>query len=150
MTDFDLNQSLGYLVAKTNLLMKSYFSKAIKQANLDITPEQWAVLYAVVENPGISQTEIARISMKDKANVTHIIDSLEEKGYIKRISDLKDRRVKVITPTSAAEEVLERLIAVAKASNATFAQDLTVAERHCLMDTLRKISASLEDMLDDG
>lgn len=149
MTDFDLNQSLGYLVAKTNLLMKSYFSKAIKQANLDITPEQWAVLYAVVENPGISQTEIARISMKDKANVTHIIDSLEEKGYIKRISDLKDRRVKVITPTSAAEEVLERLIAVAKASNATFAQDLTVAERHCLMDTLRKISASLEDMLDD-
>lgn len=149
MVDFEIDQSLGYLAAKTNLLMKSYFSRAIKRANLDITPEQWAVLYTVVKNPGISQTEIAKISMKDKANVTHIIDSLEEKCYIKRISDLKDRRVNVITPTSAAEEVLERLIVIAKASNEAFTQELTAAERLCLMESLRKVSASLEDMLDD-
>lgn len=149
MADFDINQSLGYLVAKTNLLMKSYFSRAIKQANLEITTEQWPVLYAVVRNPGIPQTEIARISMKDKANVTHIIDSLEEKGYIKRVSDHKDRRVNVITPTSEGEEVLERLITVAQASNEAFVRDLTAAERQSLRDSLRKVSASLEDMLAD-
>jgi len=87
--------------------------------------------------------------MKDKANITHIIDSLEEKGYIKRISDLKDRRVKVIMPTSEAEVILKRLIVIAEAANATFVQDLTVAEQQTLMETLRKISASLEKMLGD-
>lgn len=149
MADFDINQSLGYLVAKTNLLMKSYFSRAIKQANLEITTEQWPVLYAVIKNPEISQTEIARISMKDKANVTHIIDSLEEKGYIKRVSDHKDRRVNVITPTPEGEEVLERLIAVAQASNEASVLDLTAAEMQILSESLRKVSASLEYILDD-
>ncbi|VVB68273.1 Transcriptional regulator SlyA [uncultured archaeon] len=149
MADFSIDQSLGYLVAKTNLLMKSYFSRAIKQKSLDITPEQWAVLYAVVKNPGISQTEIARISMKDKANATHIIDALEKKGYIKRIIDHEDRRVKVITPTSAGEEVLKRLIAIAKTMNAEFMQDLTATERQSLIESLRKISSTLENILAD-
>lgn len=144
MEEFDLDQSLGYLVAKTNWLMKSYFGRAIRQTNLDITPEQWAVLYTVVKNPGISQTEVARICMKDKANITHIIDSLEEKHYIKRTSDLNDRRIKIIMPTSEAVEVLNRLIVIAEASNAKFMQGLTAAERQSLMEALRKISASLE------
>lgn len=149
MAEFDLNQSLGYLIAKTNWLMKSHFGRAIRQGNLDITPEQWAVLYTVVKNPGISQTEVARICMKDKANITHILDSLEEKRYIKRISDLNDRRIKVIMPTSAAEEILNRLIVIAEASNAKFIQGLTAAERQSLMEALRKISASLETALND-
>ncbi|OPY52885.1 MAG: transcriptional repressor MprA [Methanosaeta sp. PtaU1.Bin060] len=110
---------------------------------------QESALYAVVRNSGISQTEIARISIKDKANVTHIIDFLEEKGYIKRVSDHKDRRVNVIVPISGGEEVLERLIGVAQASNEAFVQDLTASERQSLKDSLRKISASLEDMLAD-
>ncbi len=149
MEDFDINRSLGYLIAKTNWLMKTHFGRAIKQGNLDITPEQWAVLYTVVKNPGISQTEVARISMKDKANITHIIDLLVEKGYLKRISDLKDRRVKVIMPTPEAEVILERLIVIAETANATFMQSLTAAERQSLMESLGKISATLEKMPDD-
>ncbi len=149
MADFTIDQSLGYLVAKTNLLMKSCFGRAIKQKNLNITPEQWAVLYSVVKNPGMSQTEIARISMKDKANATHIIDALEEKGYLKRISDHEDRRVKVIMPTSAGEEVLKRLIVIAEMTNAKFMKDLTEAERQSLTESLRKISSSLENVLAD-
>jgi DNA-binding MarR family transcriptional regulator len=149
MMDFSLDQSLGYLVAKTNLLMKYHFSRAIKQENLNVTPEQWAVLYAAVRSPGISQTEIARICMKDKANVTHIIDALEEKGYLKRILDPRDRRAKVITPTPAAEEVQKRLIAIAENANAAFVQDLTTDERQCLAESLLKISSMLENMLDD-
>lgn len=149
MADFSLDQSLGYLVAKTNLLMKVYFSRAIKQENLDVTPEQWAVLYSVVKNPGISQTEIARICMKDKANITHIIDALEGKGYLRRIGDPEDRRVKVIKPTSSAEEFLEQLTVIAETTNAVAMMDLTEAERQSLIESLRKISNSLEDMLAD-
>ncbi len=149
MADFSLDQSLGYLVAKTNLLMKVYFGRAIKQECLDITPEQWAVLYSVVKNPGISQTEIARICMKDKANITHIIDALEGKGYLRRIGDPEDRRVKVIKPTSSAEEVLKQLTVIAETTNAVAMMDLTEAERQSLIESLRKISNSLEEMLAD-
>jgi DNA-binding MarR family transcriptional regulator len=150
MAEFDLDQSLGYLVAKTSLLMKSYFIRAIKQENLSITPEQWAVLFAAVKSPGISQTEIARICMKDKANITHIIDVLEEKGYTKRTNDPDDRRVKVINPTSEGQEVLERLIVIAQNANLFFMEGLKKDELQSLMESLKKISASLETILTDN
>jgi len=57
--------------------------------------------------------------------------------------------MRVTTPTSAAEEVLKRLTVIAETTNATFMQDLTTAERQSLMESLRMISASLENMHDD-
>ncbi|WP_243450406.1 helix-turn-helix domain-containing protein [Desulfosporosinus sp. Sb-LF] len=66
MKDFNIDNSLGFIVAKTNYFMKSYFTKLIKGNNLDITTEQWAILNAVYHNPGVSQTDLARSCLKEK------------------------------------------------------------------------------------
>lgn len=41
----------------------------IKDNDLDITTEQWAILNVVYHNPGVSQTDLARVCLKDKNTI---------------------------------------------------------------------------------
>jgi MarR family transcriptional regulator, organic hydroperoxide resistance regulator len=144
MKEFDINKSLGYVVAKTNWYMKNYFNKNIKENNLDITPEQWAVLITINKNPGISQSEIAYISLKDKTNVTRILDLLEKKKYIVRNSEKKDRRAYYIYLTYEGENVLKKLIEIADKANNDYISGLQVDQITDLFKILNDICENIE------
>lgn len=147
MKDFNIDNSLGFIIAKTNYLMKSYFSKAIKNNDLDITTEQWAILNAVYHNPGASQTDLALSCLKDKTNVTRILDLLVKKNYVVRNIDLNDRRIYNITLTDLGESVLEKLVNISVNVNMTFISDMNRDAYLELVHTLRKISSSIEKLL---
>jgi DNA-binding MarR family transcriptional regulator len=147
MKDFDINYSLGFIVAKTNYYMKTYFSKSIKDHDLNVTTEQWAILNAVYHNPGASQTDLARACLKDKTNVTRILDLLVKKGYVIRNIDMNDRRVYSITLTELGEKVLEQLIELSDDANKVFASDLNKDDYQELLRSLKTISSTLEKLL---
>lgn len=71
----------------------------------------------------ISQIEIGRRMLSSRANVTKLIDWLEELGYVKRLS-CGDRRVKLIelTPEGAAflAETIDDVIAYAERALSVF------------------------------
>ncbi len=87
-----LDQSAGYLINMTALLLKREFSSAIKNQNIDVTPEQWAILNRLNEKSGLTQKEVARLTFKDNANITRMVDKLEKKGLVIRHADANDRR----------------------------------------------------------
>ncbi|EHQ91260.1 MarR family winged helix-turn-helix transcriptional regulator [Desulfosporosinus youngiae] len=147
MKDFDINDSLGFIVAKTNYYMKTYFSKSIKDHDLNVTTEQWAILNAVYHNPGASQTDLARACLKDKTNVTRILDLLVKKGYVIRNIDMNDRRVYSITLTELGEKVLEQLIELSDDANKVFASDLNKDDYQELLRSLKTISSTLEKLI---
>lgn len=147
MKDFNIDNSLGFIVAKTNYLMKSYFSKSIKDNDFNVTTEQWAILNAVYHNPGASQTDLARSCLKDKTNVTRILDLLVKKGYVIRNIDITDRRIYSITLTDLGESVLEQLINISDKANKAFISDLNRDEYLELVRTLKIVSSSMEKLL---
>ena len=147
MKDFNIDNSLGFIVAKTNYYMKTYFSKLIKDNNLNITIEQWAILNAVYHNRGASQTDLARACLKDKTNVTRILDLLVKKGYVVRNIDLNDRRIYSITLTDLGESVLEQLINISDNANKVFISDLNRDEYLELVSTLKITASSIEKLL---
>ena len=147
MKDFNIDNSLGFIVAKTNYFMKSYFSKLIKDNDFNVTTEQWAILNAVYHNPGVSQTDLARSCLKDKTNVTRILDLLVKKGYVVRNIDINDRRIYSITLTDLGESVLEQLINISDKANKAFISDLNKDEYLELVRTLKIISSSIEKLL---
>jgi DNA-binding MarR family transcriptional regulator len=147
MKDFNIDNSLGFIVAKTNYYMKTYFSKLIKDNDLNITTEQWAILNAVYHNPGASQTDLARACLKDKTNVTRILDLLVKKGYVVRNIDLNDRRIYSITLTDLGESVLEQLINISDNANKVFISGLNRDEYLELVSTLKITSSSIEKLL---
>lgn len=60
-------------------------------------------IHAVRHNPGCTQAQIAEVLRADKAAIARRTKNLEEKGYIIRRSDPKDKRSQLIFPTEKAE-----------------------------------------------
>ena len=85
--------------------------------------------------------QIARVLQCDSSNVTWITDRLEERGYVERLSDPKDRRVRLIALTDEGrrvrEEIHERL-----SEPPAEVRALSVSDQRALRDVL---SRALED-----
>ena len=140
---FNLAESLGFLVSGANASMRAGFNRAIGEAGIAATAEQWGVLNIVRASPGIIQSEIAERSMKDRTNVTRMLDLLEKNGHIERRADADDRRSYRIYITSSGEALLERLAPIADAVNMKAAKGLTAGERRLLGELLEKIHRNM-------
>ena len=77
---FDMDNSLGFILNKTALLSKAHFNNYLKE--YDISPEQWSLVFRVVERSGLTQKELSDSTYKDQANITRSIDRLEQKGFL--------------------------------------------------------------------
>jgi DNA-binding MarR family transcriptional regulator len=142
MSDFNIEDTLGYAVSKAHQAMLNYFTYLLKTNNLNITVEQWAVLNIAYTLPGISQSDIARMTQTDKANIMRMIDLLEKKNFINRKSDENDRRVHRIYLTKEGEEMLGAIIPIAEEANRMSATGISPKELETLKKMLRQIRAN--------
>lgn len=67
------------------------YSRPLKEFGL--TPMQFFILEMLWKNEGSSQQRIADDSFCDKSTIVHLIDKLEEAGFVWRISAPEDRRM---------------------------------------------------------
>src|SRR5512136_1389566 len=63
------------------------------------------------EKTALSVTEISNLLQITPAGVTHLVNPLEEAGYIERLPDPNDRRIVLIGLTDKGIETAEALIA---------------------------------------
>lgn len=83
----------------------------------------------------LSQSEIGRRMLSTRANVTKLVDSLEQKGYVKRLA-CGDRRVNLVALTDTGVQFIEEtLAAVIAAANETM-KPLTREEQKTLFRLL--------------
>ena len=112
MTNFTLDNSLGFIINRTARRLKYELHQTFKQNGYDITPEQWAILNRLWEQEGLSQVELAEQTFKDKPNVTRMLNVMQRKGLVIRQRDENDRRAfKVYLKDKLiplAVEILER------------------------------------------
>lgn len=86
----------------------------------------------------LSQSEIGRRMLSTRANVTKLVDVLEEKGYAQRLT-CDDRRVNLVVLTDAGAQFLQDTLSeVITAANATM-KPLTRAEQKTLFNLLGKL-----------
>jgi MarR family transcriptional regulator, organic hydroperoxide resistance regulator len=133
---FNLETSLGYLMGRTHASMRMSFNRAIKEAGIEATAEQWGLLNIIKASPGIIQSELAERSIKDRTNVTRMLDVLETGGYIRRARDARDRRAYRISITEKGSALLLRLVPLAIRTNEEAARGLGAKEIQALTDML--------------
>lgn len=76
---------------------------ALQQYNLTAAEEP--VLMAILNSEGLIQEELtARIGV-DKAAASRTVRGLEEKGFLTRVQDPKDKRQNRVYPTEKAREI---------------------------------------------
>jgi MarR family transcriptional regulator, 2-MHQ and catechol-resistance regulon repressor len=91
----------------------------------------------------LSQSEIGRRMLATRANVTKLVDVLEQKGYAQRVS-CEDRRIKHIVLTDAgADFLIETLSEVISAAQNAM-KPLTREEQKTLFHLLGKLTSETE------
>ena len=96
-----ISQALGLYRLRINALLI--------QSKLDLTSEMCAVLRLIWKKEGQKQKDLAEQLFKDKGSITKIIDNLEKRKLVERVSDTIDARNKKIMLTDSGRE-LEKVV----------------------------------------
>ncbi|MBD3792176.1 MAG: MarR family transcriptional regulator [Campylobacterales bacterium] len=139
---FNMDQSLGFVLNRTALASKNRFNQMIKKYG--ISPEQWSVLFRVVEQGGISQKALADSTYKDQGNLTRMIDKLIEKEYIRREADADDRRAVKLSATEKSVALAEAVAPLSGRHNENMTAGFSQEEKATLMALLDKVYHNLQ------
>jgi DNA-binding MarR family transcriptional regulator len=135
-----LDQRIPFLLSQLGAYLADEFDRTL--APLGVEPRVYAVLMALAECDGQSQRELsARLDIHRNVMV-NLIDTLENRGLVKRRRHPDDRRAFAVTLTKAARELLPALDQQGRALEDTLTAPLSADERSALLRQLQKISAA--------
>ena len=113
---FDFRHAPGHLIRRAHQLAVAVFME--ETADFGVTPVQFAILNALIEDPGEDQVTLAGKVAFDAATFGSVIGRLEAKGWVRRKPDANDRRRKLLWVTAEGERAaLTMKRAVAKAQS---------------------------------
>jgi len=88
----DLSNSITYQITKCGNILHKLTAKKIKDAGIDLTPEESVLLNQLWDKDNQTLTELGQWSVKGPSTVTRQIDGLVKKGYVEREHGDEDRR----------------------------------------------------------
>ena len=110
---FKRSELYSFITGKASTAIARRLQKNFKQANIDITIEQWSVLYHLWKEDGLSQQQLCDATFRDKPSITRLVDNLEKLKLVKRTAAKDDRRKNLIYLTKEAQALEEKTVAVA-------------------------------------
>jgi Transcriptional regulators len=143
--EYKLQDSLGYQISKTKTLLQISFTKEIRNNNLTASVEQWSLLHLIKTSPGLTQSDIASKTMKDKTNITRMLDVLEKNRCIERKNDSADRRAYHIYITQQGINLLEKLIPLSHKVNNSAVKGVKKSELIVFLKVLNQIQNNFMD-----
>ena len=110
---FKRGELYSFITGKASTAIARRLQKNFKQNNVDITIEQWSVLYHLWKQDGISQQELCNATFRDKPSITRLVDNLEKLQLVKRVSSDSDRRMNMIFLTKQAQKLQDQTMDLA-------------------------------------
>jgi DNA-binding MarR family transcriptional regulator len=139
---YDFQHAPGHLIRRAHQIAVAIFME--EAGVFDVTPVQFAILNALIEDPGEDQVTLAGKVAFDAATFGSVIGRLETKGWVRREPDEADRRRKLLWITPEGEKAaLQMKRAVTKAQTRILAP-LEGQEREQLVALLGKLVAGHE------
>lgn len=130
------------LVSAYDVLHQSV-GRYLSQAGLSKSTFNILMLLAEAEPKGMLLHEIGDMLLVTKANVTGLIDHLEQLQYVRRVIDPEDRRGRLARITERGAELIDKILPGHFSNIARLLQDLSADEKQSLIDLLRKARASM-------
>lgn len=140
-----LNKSIGRLINLLARKSQMYLGRVLSQYNLTAAEQPF---FMVLQNyEGITQEELTAIVCVDKAATTRAVRSLEEKGYLIRINDDKDKRQKRVYPTKKAKEIGKEVRAELTKYNKLLTQGINEEDLDRLYSFLLQMEENMNKIL---
>jgi len=110
----------------------------------DLTPRQLAVLVAVAENEGLSQTDLVERTGIDRSTLADVVKRLKGKGLLTRRRTKEDTRTYAVKLTEEGQRLLRAAEPLAKRVDERILDALPAKQRHQFMGALASIVSTLE------
>ena len=117
--------------------------KNFRQAGLEITIEQWSVLYHLWKEDGLSQQELGNRTFRDKASTTRLIDNLEKQELVTRVASKDDRRINLVYLTDTAKPLQQITYELANKTMNESLQNITKEEIEVVKNVLQRVYDNL-------
>tara|TARA_B100000579_G_scaffold121047_3_gene97431 strand:+ start:624 stop:1040 length:417 start_codon:yes stop_codon:yes gene_type:complete len=128
-------------------------ARAIRQSydqrfsDLDLNLSEASVLAYVAEHGALSQTQIAKSLGLGRAATGALIDVLEDRALVQRLTDPDDRRVWLVEITIAGKELLEEVYVRDQILRKQLRNGITRQERQQLAAVLVRLGNNLASVL---
>lgn len=93
---------LGFLLHDAARLMRKRFEA--RASAYGLSAAQWRLLVRLVKDEGVAQARLAELLEIEPISVSRLLDRMEEGGWVERRPDAKDRRVRIVFPTTKSRE----------------------------------------------
>jgi MarR family transcriptional regulator for hemolysin len=131
--------TLFYSLERAIKTYRQFAQSNINRAGIDITIDQWLILKTLQDNPDITLQQVSVEVFKDFASVTRIIQLLEAKKYVARVSHPEDGRRSALSLTTLGKETVRSLKPIITGNRAKAVKGLSsadIARAHATLATI--------------
>jgi DNA-binding MarR family transcriptional regulator len=141
-SDFVLARSVSHLLHRAQQFAADRFASEL--ARTDLTLRQFALLAAVGEQAGQTQTDLVRATGVDRSTLADMIGRMEDRGLVVRNKAENDRRAKAVTLTAQGRSMLNSAAPSAVAADQALIGALPATKQNGLVSALLLIAEAAE------
>ncbi|MDP7426168.1 MAG: MarR family transcriptional regulator [Rhodospirillales bacterium] len=127
----------GFLVRRLHQIHIAMFLEEC--AGFNITPVQFGLLTILQHVPGIDQATLGAETGIDRTNVADVLTRLEKIKFIRRITNPKDRRMRLVTITRKGEAFIEKTQSRVEKAQQRLLEPLSSNDQAKFLSLLRKL-----------
>jgi DNA-binding MarR family transcriptional regulator len=141
---FKPGELYSFITGKASIAVARRLQKNFKQSGVDITIEQWSVLYHLWKLDGLSQQELCNATFRDKPSITRLVDNLEKLKLVRRVPSKEDRRINLIYLTDFARKLQEQTMSLANQTLNEALHNVSTEEVEICKAVLQKVYDNLK------
>ena len=128
----------GHLIRRAQQVSTALFTEEC--AGFDLTAVQYAALSAIEANPQVDATRLSSLIAFDRSTIGDVLERLEAKGWIIRISSPTDRRIKLVRLSAAGRGLLRAVEPAVRRVQERLLAPLAPANRVKLVELLTELA----------
>jgi len=142
--DQTLQQFLGYHLKRASNVVQADLARTLKPFELRMLT--YTALVLVVDNPGLSQTQLAEAMDVERPNLVVVVDELERRALITRNRVPSDRRAYALHATDNGAQLCARAVAAVTAHEMELFRGIDAQTAKTIVDALDTLHGGTKEI----
>jgi len=140
----DIDKTMMPWIGKSMKIIDYFIMDRFSEKGIGLTKVQWLLLKILDDRNGESQHNLAFLTSRDKASLTRLITTMENKNLVARIPSDKDHRVNRIYITANGEKILKMSKPVIMEMIREMQKGISEEERGLVISVLKKLMNNIK------
>src|SRR5262245_41707252 len=136
---YRLIEAPGHLLRRVQQRAVELF---VEEVGASLTPRQFAILIAIAQNPGLTQTDLVSATGVDRSTVGDMVTRLVRRGLIRRRRSGRDQRANTLAILPQGLQALRNALPGVERTQRRILEPVPAAAREAFIEALRAIAES--------